>query len=153
MPYILAALIIFLSYNAHAQPSDVPPQGKPDFEKIYNAMDQDGNGVVTKEEAKSFHEKRGERKRGQWKGQKGERGQERINKHGEKRQKPAGFYGQADVNKDGIVSESEALQMHLKKFKEIDINSDGMISQEELKAHHKKRRDMRNKMPRKNKSE
>ena len=149
MPFFIFIFTVLFTVNVSAE---MPKKPGPDFEKIYGMMDANGDGTVTKDEARVFHEKRGQR-RGEWKGPKGKRakkmgeGMDRaMPHHGEHKRGPKGkrgFYGQADANGDGSVSESEALQLHLKRFKEIDSNNDRMISHEELKAHQEKRRGLR----------
>jgi Ca2+-binding EF-hand superfamily protein len=45
-------------------------------------------------------------------------------------------FTRADVNKDGVVERTEALQLADARFTKLDANGDGSVEQSELKGRH-----------------
>lgn len=75
--------------------------------------DTDGNGAVSKEEMKAFHEAR----RAEWKA-----------KHN------------PDANGDGVVDRTEFINAAQERFDRMDKDGDGVLSEDEQRRGHGKRR-------------
>ncbi len=46
------------------------------------------------------------------------------------------FFEKQDANKDGVISEDEAVAAAKARFAEVDANKDGKVTKDEAKAHH-----------------
>lgn len=55
---------------------------------------------------------------------------------GKKHHRGEKFFEMQDTNKDGVISEDEALANAKKRFGEMDGNKDGKITKEEAQTHH-----------------
>lgn len=100
--------------------------------KMFEALDADSNGSVTRDEFMAFkHEGKGDRdgKRHRM-GKRGHRGGGMM------------MMRQADTNNDGAISQAEFSAAASLRFDAIDANKDGQITQEERQAH---RQEMRSK--------
>lgn len=50
------------------------------------------------------------------------------------------FFDMQDANKDGVVTEDEAVSFAKAKFAEVDADKDGKLTKEEAKTHRDKKR-------------
>lgn len=86
--------------------------------KRFKEMDANGDGKITREEMEAMHKKMGEHMREQFKQR----------------------FDEADANHDGALSKEEAQKMPFvaQHFDEIDANHDGKVTMDEIKAAHEK---------------
>lgn len=103
-------------------------------EARFQKLDGNGDGAVTSEEAKAAHEKM----RAEWAKKAGKDG-EGKSKHHKKGQRhgPGHLFAKLDVNKDGKITKAEAQKVSDQRFERIDTNKDGVVTREEAIAAHK----------------
>lgn len=102
-------------------------------EERFGKLDANKDGVITQDEAKAAHEKRRE---------------ERAKKHGGKdhpkhkgghKHGPGHLFAKLDVNKDGKITRAEAQKVADERFAKMDTNQDGAITKQEAIEAHKAR--------------
>lgn len=147
------AAILLLPAFAFAQtPSGSQPQGpKQNMTERFRQADKDGNGMLSREEAKAFPNlekhfdeidtnKDGQISREEMRAFKKSRKQARRHKAAEK-------FSRADTDHDGSLTREEAEKGGLKRiaqnFDAIDANKDGKVTREELRAYYRAKMEAR----------
>ena len=138
--------LILMGTSAMAQkpaqnPGDTPPNGQ----MMFNYLDKNGDGNISREEFDKARQERQNRQQ-QSGGQQGELGNNRTHHQGqgnhqqgdghhqEQRQRWIKvMYDRADRNQDGVVSKGEFLIRAEKLFDRLDKNEDGLLQKNELK--------------------
>ena len=123
-----AALLIgaaVISQPAHARPGHGPGH--------WQQMDENGDGVVSRDEAEASAKARFEKADGDGDGSVT---QEEIKaaREAKRAERADARFEEADTNSDGVLSEDEAVGRALLRFDEVDTDGDGTISEDERKA-------------------
>ena len=137
---------ILMGTSAMAQkPEQNPGHTPPNGQTMFNYLDKNGDGTISREEFDKARQERQNRQQ-QSGGQQGELGNNRTHHQGqgnhqqgdghhqEQRQRWIKvMYDRADRNQDGVVSKGEFLTRVEKLFDRLDKNEDGLLQKNELK--------------------
>lgn len=105
---LTATLILGGAPQAMAESEPAP---MPDKAAIFDMIDSDGDGNVSREEfaKKRMHHKKEKRDR---------------------------MLKEIDQNEDGIISEEEFIERSRKRFSTLDADADGKVTKDEVSKHH-----------------
>ncbi len=96
--------------------------------KMFEALDADSNGQISRDEFMAFEHE----------GKRGKRGKHHRMGHG--RDHHGKMMKGADTNNDGAISEAEFTTAALARFDKTDTNNDGQVTREERRAAFKEMR-------------
>lgn len=112
-------------------------EAKKAADERFSRLDTNKDGAITEAEVKAAHEQR----RAEWaKKHEDKTGEKSASKdkprHGKRHGHGKGFFAHLDANKDGKVTRAEAAQLETERFNRMDANNDGKITREEAKVAH-----------------
>lgn len=167
---LLAGLLVLATAGAQADqppaggqaqgPTDQQMQGKMQdkmrdgwmpgamHREHFKAIDKDGDGRISREEARAGAIERAERHFEKLDGNKDgfvtteEMSEARAAKRAKMRERMEARFKSADTDGDGAISKAEAeagMPMLNRRFASIDADANGKLTPEELRAHHAKR--------------
>jgi Ca2+-binding EF-hand superfamily protein len=137
---------ILMGTSAMAQkPAQNPGDTTPNGQMMFNYLDKNGDGNISREEfdkARQERQNRQQQSGGQHRElghnrthhqEQGNRQQGDVQHHGQRQRWINVMYDRADRNQDGVVSKGEFLIRAEKLFERLDKNEDGLLQKNELK--------------------
>lgn len=137
---------ILMGTSAMAQkPAQNPGDTTPNGQMMFNYLDKNGDGNISREEfdkARQERQNRQQQSDGQHRElghnrthhqEQGNRQQGDVQHHGQRQRWINVMYDRADRNQDGVVSKGEFLIRAEKLFERLDKNEDGLLQKNELK--------------------